>query len=232
MRTTGRWLAVLSIVLAGSAVSYVTSTTSRAATTLALKALSTNPDHVTGGDVLVQVTIPDDVPRTDFRRWVAGARVTSGGRDVTSKFQPAQEAGSLIGLVTGLTNGKNTIVASAKGYPDATLEITNYPITGPVVSGPWLQPFICQTEAFKLPDGTTLGPPLDANCSAKTVVQYVYRTTGDKPVFNPVPNGGAIPPDLAKTTTTDGKTVRFIVRVETGTMNRGIYQNAILFDPA
>src|SRR4029077_2505789 len=35
-----------------------------------------------------------------------------------------------------------------------------------------------------------------------------------------------------KTTTTDGKTVNFIVRVETGTMDRGIYQNTILFDPA
>src|SRR5262249_55759049 len=107
-----------------------------------------------------------------------------------------------------------------------------YPLTGPVFSGPWLQPFICQTDAFKLPDGTTLGPPLDANCSAKTVVQYVYRTTGGEPTFKPLPKGGAIPQDMAKTTTIEGKTVNFIVRVEPGTMNRGIYQNAILFDPA
>jgi len=195
MRTTSRWLAVVSIVLAGAAVAYVTTTVARGANALSLKTLSTDPDHVTGGDVLLQVTAPDDVPRTEFRRWIAGVRITAAGRDLSSKFQPGQEPGSLIGLVTGLANGKNTIVASAKGYPDATLEVTNYPITGPVFSGPWLQPFICQTEAFKLPDGTPLGPALDANCSARTVVQYVYRTTGDKPTFKPLPNGGAIPPD-------------------------------------
>jgi hypothetical protein len=50
----------------------------------------------------------------------------------------------------------------------------------------WIEPFICQTDAFKLPDGTTLGKPLDENCSAKTIVQYVYRTTGDKPEFKPL----------------------------------------------
>src|SRR4029450_2333850 len=33
------------------------------------------------------------------------------------------------------------------------------------------------------------------------------------------------------TTTLTGATVPFVVRVETGTMNRGIYQNAILHDP-
>src|SRR4029077_3324449 len=37
--------------------------------------------------------------------------------------------------------------------------------------------------------------------------------------------------DAAMTTTTSGATVPFVVRVETGTMNRGIYQNSILFDP-
>lgn len=33
------------------------------------------------------------------------------------------------------------------------------------------------------------------------------------------------------TTTTSGVSVPFVVRVETGTMNRGIYQNAVLFNP-
>ena len=49
--------------------------------------------------------------------------------------------------------------------------------------------------------------------------------------FKPLPAGGALPPDVAKTTTSEGRTVNFIVRVETGTMNRGIYQNAVLHDP-
>ena len=33
----------------------------------------------------------------------------------------------------------------------------NFPITGPVFSGPQEKPFICSTENFKLPDGSTLG---------------------------------------------------------------------------
>ena len=37
---------------------------------------------------------------------------------------------------------------------------------------------------------------------------------------------------MAETTTTDGKRVPYIVRVETGTIDRAIYQIAVLFDPA
>ena len=39
------------------------------------------------------------------------------------------------------------------------------------------------------------------------------------------------PPTWRRPRRPRGATVNFIVRVETGTMNRGIYQNAILFDP-
>jgi hypothetical protein len=67
-----------------------------------------------------------------------------------------------------------------------------------------------------------------------TVVQYVYRATGapaNNP-FRPLANLQAVPADAATTTTTDGRAVPFVVRVETGTINRGIYQIAILHDPA
>jgi hypothetical protein len=105
-----------------------------------------------------------------------------------------------------------------------------------VFSGPWLQPFICQTAQFTLPDGSKLGPPLDANCSARTVVQYIYKPVGVAPKdprqwYRALPSTSSLPPDVAKTTTMTGETVNFVVRVETGTMNRGIYQNAILHDP-
>ena len=190
-----------------------------------IKTLSTDASRVTGGDVLVRVTVPDATP-------TKSVRVTVDGRDVTDVFRPEANAHALMGLVTGLKSGRNTLAVAGQGAGESSLELTNYPITGPVFSGPWIKPFVCQTDAFKLPDGTTLGTPIDDNCSAKTVVQYVYRTTGDKPTFRPLPSGGAAPVDLANTTTTDGTTVPFIVRVETGTMDRGIYQNTILFDPA
>jgi hypothetical protein len=193
---------------------------------LVVTALSTAPHLVTGGDVLVRLDAGTTTPPS-------GVNVSVGGRELTSAFQPGRDGdrGALIGLVTGLKNGRNVIeVTTGTHGVRASLEIVNYPITGPVISGPWQQPFICQTTDFTLPDGSKLGPPLDANCSARTVVQHVYRPTSDLKSFKPLP-AGALPPDVAKTTTTDGRTVNFIVRVETGTMNRGIYQNAILHDP-
>ena len=193
-----------------------------------IKTLSVDADRVTGGDVLVQVLVPMGTP-------LASVKMNVRGRDVTSVLQ-STAPNTLTGLVTGLALGRNvlTVEAGARTTPAATIEITNYPITGPVTSGPWQQPFICQTDQFVLPDGSKLGPPLDANCSARTVVQHVYRTTEAKPMFKALPKNvtaATLPSDLAKTTTTAGTTVNFIVRVETGTMNRGIYQNAILHDP-
>jgi hypothetical protein len=196
---------------------------------LEITTLSTDASRVTGGDVLVQLSLPAGT--------ASGAlRVTLAGRDVTSAFRPAANPTTLLGVVSGLANGRNVIdVTTNGGHAHASLELTNYPITGPVISGPWQQPFTCQTDMFVLPDGTKLGPALDANCSARTVVQYVYVPTGTpadaRAPFKPLLSTTTLPADVAKTTTTSGQTVNFIVRVETGTMNRGIYQNAILFDP-
>ncbi len=188
-----------------------------------IKTLSADPSRVTGGDVLLQVTLPSGVRS-------GTVHVQANSHDITNLFKSAGPR-ALVGLVSGLNNGKNRVTVRISDKNAAELIVTNYPITGPVFSGPWIQPFICQTDKFKLPDGTTLGPALDANCSAKTVVKYVYRTTATPAVFKPLENVSTVPPDVAKTTTTDGATVNFIVRLETGTLDRGIYQNAILFDP-
>ena len=181
--------------------------------------LSTRADHITGGDVLVEMALPLNARQP---------RVTLNGRDVSQLFHGARPV-----LLTGLPLGKSVLHAFGKplGVPDATLELTNYPITGPVISGPHQTPFVCQTDTFKLPDGSTLGPATDANCSAPTKVQYVYLPNGAKDL-KPLADAKAIPADAASTTTTAGKRVPFVVRVETGTMNRGIYQNLVLYDPA
>ena len=86
-----------------------------------------------------------------------------------------------------------------------------------------------------MPPGTTaqptLGPALDANCSTATRVDYVYRSNGTPASFKALPSRTAYPADLANTTTTLGQIVPYIVRVETGTINRAIYETAILHDP-
>jgi hypothetical protein len=86
------------------------------------------------------------------------------------------------------------------------------------------------TQLFALPASiNTLGPALNADCSIATRIDYVYRTTAGQ--FQPLPDLASYPADLAQTTTTEGKSVPYIVRVETGTINRAIYETAVLHDP-
>jgi hypothetical protein len=107
-----------------------------------IRVLSGRPDMVTGGDALVEVT-------TAPEKFTA----TLNGQDISKSFTPAK-TGTLIGHLEGLKTGKNALeIKSAKG--SAKLELVNYPITGPVFSGPHQKPFVCQTEQ------AGLGPALD-----------------------------------------------------------------------
>jgi len=191
-----------------------------------IETLSTKAHLISGGDVLVRVHVPHDVA-------LRKVDVELNGRDVTSQFRFDSHARTLTGLVGGLHLGRNQLKVSAGGAHDRRSEhvtLTNYPIEGPIISGPHQQPFICQTASFLLPDGSTLGAPLDANCSAPTKIHYVYRSTAGG-ALKSMPDITRLPSDVALTTTTAGVTVPFVVRVETGTMNRGIYQNVVLHDP-
>ncbi len=187
--------------------------------------LSSRPDAVTGGDALVRVGVPPETGR-------GAVTILAGGKDVTSAFEEVG-AGMLIGLVSSLTPGRNTIqVRSNTGaIPLATLDVTNHPISGPVFSGTQQRPFVCETDLFVIPVvGGVLGPALDADCSIKTRVDYLYRSTAG--VWKPLGDPSVRPADLASTTTTAGRTVKFVVRLETGTINRAVYQIALLHDPA
>ena len=56
-------------------------------------------------------------------------------------------------------------------------------------------------------------------------------TTPANSCFQPYVTGTTLATAVASTTTTTGLTVPYIVRVERGTINRGIYDIAVLFDP-
>jgi hypothetical protein len=185
--------------------------------------LSSRPDVVTGGDGLVQVLVPEDVG-------LGEVSVTRDGTDITASFRADPSTHALLGLVDGLPLGTSRLAARAAGFREATLDVTNHPRQGPIFAGPHEQPFICETAEFALVTGEKLGPPVDAACSARTRVDYVYRTTAGR--FAPLPAGTARPDDLAWTTTSAGVRVPYIVRVETGTSNRAIYEIAILHDPS
>lgn len=193
---------------------------------LEITTVSSAPDLVTGGDVLVEVTVPRGVPQQTVR-------ITLDGQDVRDAFAYDAERQVLVGLVDGMSVGEHTITAAppGRGRSAASVTVTNHPDAGPLFSGPHEEPFICETDRFRLPVlGTSLGAPLDDNCSVADRVDYFYRTTAGR--FVPWPAGAtAYPADLARTTTADGEDVPFIVRMETGTANRGIFQSTVLHDP-
>jgi hypothetical protein len=208
--------------------------------------LSTRPELVTGGDVLLHVVGAAHLTAKNVT-------VRVNGRDVSPAFKPAPDAKGLVGLVSGLNVGSNAIVASVRGSKaTAQLTVINHPITGPVLYSPHQMPFICETQAVGL------GTPLDADCSAATKVEYFYRSMsasaprdnqGDLAAadnangfgggrgnaaanpFTPLDPNAPRPADVATTTTTEGKTVPYIVRREMGTINRAIYSIAFLHEP-
>jgi hypothetical protein len=211
---------------------------------LDIRAISTKAAFVTGGDVLLQIDGPSNLTAKNVT-------VRANGKDVTSAFKAVAGSKALVGLVTGLNVGPNSIQASMRGAPATVqLSVVNHPITGPVLYSPHQTPFICETEAVGL------GAPVDADCSAPTKVDYFYRSTSVAPAagargdlaaadnangfgggrnepnpFKPLNPDAPRPTDIAMTTTTEGKTVPYIVRREMGTINRAIYSIAFLHEP-
>jgi hypothetical protein len=182
-----------------------------AAQSVTIDVVSGRADTVSGGDALVSVT----GARSDFR-------ILAAGVDVTDAFQPL--GGALVGLVDGLPLGTSDIQVTKKnGQLQGRLEVENHPITGPVFSGPQ-HPMYCTASGAPW----NLGP-VDEDCHVDgPVVTYRYRTTAGQ--FANYPTDGSTPADVASTTI-DGITVPYIVRIERGTINRAVYETAMLHEP-
>jgi hypothetical protein len=196
---------------------------------LELKVLSGRPDMVSGGSALVEISGAS----------ADSLKVRLNGNAIPNGFRPGRTAGTLLGRVEGLHRGANALEVSDR-HGAQKLVLTNHPIGGPVFSGPHQQPFICQSEFSGLEKAA------DADCNAPTRVEYFYRSNrrpapqdakkkaqgGELgPGYLPLNSSAEMPEDVAMTTTTEGKSVKFIFRVETGTMNRGVYRIAFLHQP-
>ncbi len=171
------------------------------------------PELVSGGEVLVRVEVPRHVSPADVR-------ITSDGQDVTSSFD-AQSDGTLLGLVTGLAIGRNRIDAFVGRRFATSLDVDNHSISGPVFSGRQQLPYVCQTTSFGL------APATSPDCLAPTVVSFEYKNTSG--AFVPLADPATVPADAA-TATVNGQSVPYIVRIETGVIDRAVYQTAALFD--
>ncbi len=229
----------------------------RPASNFEIATLSNRADLISGGDALVEVRVPKTVPLHQVTLFLNGRDVTSAFRtDATARIM----RGVLTGLVQGQNEFLADSNGQGEGRPRASLTITNHPIGGPVLLGSQTQPWVCATPtpaidpatgALANASGLTTFA-FDLQCNIATEYKLFYRTkiagcTTGLPDPVPVPPPPApqpasncfqpytsnVSPDLvAMTTTTTGLTVPYIVRVERGTLNRGIYDLAVLFDPA
>jgi Tannase-like family of unknown function (DUF6351) len=183
----------------------------QSANRLTLQVLSSRPELVSGGDALIKIAGATGSPA-----------VTVDGKDVSAAFK-SDTKGGWIGLVAGLKDGDNRLVAKAGGS-EAALTLTNHPRNATLFAGPQQTPFLCENENHGLSSAK------DASCAAPSTVKYFYRDMGG--AWKPLNPDGARPADIGTTKTTDGKEVPLIVRQEKGVINRSAYLINILHDPA
>ena len=100
---------------------------SASAQDLQIRVLSGRPDMVSGGDALVQIS--------GFRSGEGqNLSVWAGDREVTHGFHKGPMENTLLGKIDGLTPGKTSLSVRRKGKIQARLDVTNYPIMGPIFS--------------------------------------------------------------------------------------------------
>ena len=258
MKSFSTWRAWLLAATAVGIAAGLASCSDEGAGVPEIRTVSNRADMVSGGDAMMEIMLP-------ARAEINGLKVTAGGRDVSSAFT-VTSTGRILGLVTGLGTGPNTITASTFSTDTAVLTVTNAPRQGPVISGASITPFYCATPnplpvngIVPASNASGLAGVPDANCNIATEVKLYYRTTTAgcslalpdpspsvspnatapaqtaPPPANPcfkAYTAGSSPSDMASTTTDAGITMPYIVRLERGTMNRGIYDIAVLVDPS
>ena len=205
---------VLSVVLTATALAapvVARSMTARSASAPpTISVLSNRADLISGGEALVAVSLPEG---TD----PAQVKVTLGTRDVTNQFAPLAD-GRFGGLVTGLAVGTNTLTVTLADGSSATQTLIDHALGGPLFSGPQVQPWVCQNGSK------------DPQCNAPATYAFQYKSsiTGAFQSYDP----SKPPSDVATTTTQNGVKVPFIVRLETGYMDRDQYQISVLYQPS
>jgi hypothetical protein len=221
---------------------------------LKIQTLSNRADMISDGDAYIEIVMPQGASATDLA-------VDLNGKDVSSSFA-LRGNGRVLGTVTGLGVGSNTLTATLKSQKKgAKLAIENFNRAGNIFAGVPIQPWICATKAPKATLLTVAGTglsdtvttqvsgldsdPVDADCNAPTVYTYYYQPKakegtdcGQQP-FGPYacfvqydPAKRPADADIANFTNDRGDTVKSLLRLELGTMGRSEYQVAVYFDPA
>jgi hypothetical protein len=201
----------LSLTVVACGTSEAPNSQAGAADALRISVLSNRSDLVSGGDALVEVKLTEGV--ADVL-----PQILLNGADVSGRFS-AYGAHRYVGLIDGMAVGTNVLDAQDGAGHKSEIHITNAPQGGPLFSGPQLQPWVCQDGA------------VDAQCNQPPVYSWYYKSR-KKGQTGLLPYDPAKPPSDVDTTTTDqGVTLPFIVRVETGYQDRGQYVIVTLYQP-
>ena len=120
---------------------------------LQIRVLSGRADLITGGEALVEVVLPRSVRASNVR-------VFAGSREITSEFA-IRPNGRFMGIVRGLALGRNMLTATIRNGMGAVIPITNALQGGPSLSGPHVEPWVCQVGA------------LDKDCNAPTKYEFL-----------------------------------------------------------
>lgn len=220
---------------------------------IAVKTLSNRADFISNGDAYIEVVMPEGST-------ALGVTVDVDGADVTSNFAMRAD-GRMLGVVKGLKNGTNVVSAKGANGKGARLVISNHERGGPVFAGVQVEPWICATKDVSpttlVVAGTGLSATvntrsngldtdaLDAKCNAPTKYIHYYQpkskegtactfgTSGANPCFVEYdPSARPADDQIADFTNDRGVTAKRMLRLERGTIGRGIYQVLAYFDPA
>jgi hypothetical protein len=175
-----------------------------------LNVLSNRADLISAGDVLVEVIVKEE-------KTISELILTLNTENVTPVLMPsADNPLRLLGLIEGLVIGENLISVNIGN----SITVTNHPASGPLFTGPHIQPWACQDSAT------------DSECNQPVEYQFLYRSTDPNADEFQDYDPASPADDVAMTTTDNGETIPFIVRRERGYQGRDQYYIFTLHKPA
>lgn len=251
-------LATTAIAIAAAALLAGCLADGRALPAPEIRTLSNRADLVSGGNVLAEIVFPPDTRLEGLQIRlndvdVAGAFTRQADGRWVGLVTGLRNGTNYLSARTVNTEWADLMVTNAPRQGPV--------VSGPHVRPYVCATPVAQPAAGSLPatNFSGLSGQPDADCNIAAEVRLWYRTTTAgcslgipdptpavpftstapptsatppaNPCFKPY-TPGTTPADLATTTTDGGRQVPYIVRVERGTMNRGIYDIAVLVDPA
>ena len=227
---------------------------------LQIRTLSNRADLISDGDALVEIDLHANANAAqaglkvdvDGRDVSAAFALRADGRIVGLVEGLVPGANVISAATPSAAPAQLTITNHARGGPVFTgAQPLPFVCATPAPQG--------ATATLPATNGSGLATAAtDAQCNIATEYKLYYKSTAagctfalpdpiNNPAYtNPAPPAtlpppanpcfkpytpGSEPADMASTTTDHGKTVPYIVRLERGTLNRGIYDIAVLFDP-